>query len=278
MNYDNYIQKIVDLAPQIKDLLGEDYALTVSDTEKFLYYVPGIELNHKIQYGDPVKPGTLTHRCLKSGHRVVATAGSEMYGVPYMGKVTCIRDQSNTIMGTLGFWLPTSRVEKVKLMSENMVSAVNQILSYATNLSAAAEELASTVQTVNSNTQKMLNDVNNTDGILQLINEVSSQTHLLGLNAAIEAARAGDQGKGFNVVAEEIRKLASRTNTSVKDIKEIIAVIKSHIEALAGQISDISAVTEEQAASSQDIIGFIHQMDEITGELKALAEDLVKKQ
>ncbi len=124
----------------------------------------------------------------------------------------------------------------------------------------------------------MLNDVNNTDGILQLINEVSSQTHLLGLNAAIEAARAGDQGKGFNVVAEEIRKLASRTNTSVKDIKEIIAVLKGHIEALAGQISDISAVTEEQAASSQDIIGFIQQMDEITAELKDLAEDLAKKQ
>jgi len=274
----NYMQKVVDLAPQIKELLGEDFAVTVTDTEKFLCYIPGIDLDHKIKAGDTVNPGTLSHRCLQSGRRVVATAGSEMFGFPYMGKVTCIKDESSSVVGTLGFWLPTSRVEKVKLMSDKMVTAVSQIMSYATNLSAAAEELASTVQTVNSNTQQMLNDVNNTDGILQLINEVSSQTHLLGLNAAIEAARAGDQGKGFNVVAEEIRKLASRTNTSVKDIKEIIAVLKGHIEALAGQISDISAVTEEQAASSQDIIGFIQQMDEITAELKDLAEDLAKKQ
>ncbi len=277
MDYNSFMQRVVELAPYLKEALGEEYAVTVSDTEKFLYYVPGSELDHKLKAGDPVKPGTLTHRCLESRQRVVATAGSELYGFPYMGKVTCIRDQSRNVVGTVGFWLPTTRVEKVRQMSEKMVAAVSQIMSYITNLSASAEELASTVQNINSNTQQMLKDVNNTDGILQLINEVSSQTHLLGLNAAIEAARAGDQGKGFNVVAEEIRKLASRTNTSVKDIKEIISVIKGHIEELAAQISDISALTEEQAASSQGVIGYIQQLDEITGELKNLAAELVKK-
>lgn len=278
MSNENFMQKIVELAPFLKEVLGEDYVVTVSDTEKFLCYIPGNELDHKIKAGDPVKPGTLTHKCLEAGKRLVATAGSQMFGFPYMGKATCIRDESNKIVGTLGFWLPTTRVEKLKDMSEKMVAAVGQISAYTTNLSASAEQLASTVQNINSNTQHMLSDVNNTDGILQLINEVSSQTHLLGLNAAIEAARAGDQGRGFNVVAEEIRKLASRTNTSVKDIKEIISIIKSHIEALASQISEISAVTEEQAASSQGVMGYINDLDGITGELKELAEEMVKKQ
>lgn len=278
MNNENYLKRVVDLAPQLKEVLGEDYAVTVSDKEGFIIYIPGIELDHKIKLGDPIKPGTVTYRCLESGQRVVATAGSEIYGVPYMGKVSCIRDEANNIVGTLGFWLPITHTEKVRDMSGQMVSAVNQISAFTTNLSAAAQQLASTVQTINSNTQEMLNDVNNTDGILQLINEVSSQTHLLGLNAAIEAARAGDQGRGFNVVAEEIRKLAARTNTSVKDIKEIITVIKGHIENLATQISEVSAVTEEQAASSQGVIAFVDKLDEIAAELKELAKELVKKQ
>ncbi|MCL6612336.1 MAG: chemotaxis protein [Peptococcaceae bacterium] len=213
----------------------------------------------------------MTHRCLEAGRRLVTTADSKLYGVPYIGTITCVRDESNNIVGTLGLSLPTTNIEKLNSMAEKMASSIGQIMNYATNLSAAAEELASTVQNINSNTQQMLKDVNNTDGILQLINDVSSQTHLLGLNAAIEAARAGDQGRGFNVVAEEIRKLASRTNTSVKDIKEIIAVIKSHIEALAVQISEIAAVTEEQAATSMSVMNSIQDIEGVADALKDLA-------
>lgn len=274
----NHIDKFIQAAPVLKEVLGEDYAITVSDNEKFLFYIPGAELDHKIKSGDAVTPGTVTYRCLKEGKRLVVMAGSEKFGFPYMGRITCIKDEQNNVVGTLGFWLPVTLVEKIKELSEKLVSAVTEISSHTTNLSASAEQLSSTVQTINSNTHAMLKDVHNTDGILQLINEVSSQTHLLGLNAAIEAARAGDQGRGFNVVAEEIRKLASRTNTSVKDIKEIIGLIKGHIEELATQISEISAVSEEQAASSQSVMTFIENLEAISTELKSFSVELVKKQ
>lgn len=274
----HYVESAIKLAPLLKEVVGEEYAITVSDTERFLVYIPGLELNHKIKSGDPVTPGTVTYRCLKEGKRLVVMAGSETFGFPYMGKVVCIRDEQNNIAGTLGFWLPVTLVEKVKDLSDKLVSAISEISAHTTNLSASAEQLSSTVQTINLNTHEMQKDVHNTDGILQLINEVSSQTHLLGLNAAIEAARAGDQGRGFNVVAEEIRKLASRTNTSVKDIKEIIGLIKGHIEELATQISEISAVSEEQAASSQSVMSFIQNLERLSGDLKTLSEELVKKQ
>lgn len=274
MKYDSYMQMIVEITPILRELLGDEYAITVSDTEKFLFYGPGKVLNHKIQPGDLVKQGSMTHRSLESGKRLTAKADSKLYGVPYMGTVICLRDESNNIVGTLGLTVPTTQLEKMVNMSEKLVVAVNQISSNAINLTASAEELASSVQVINTNTQQMLNDVKNTDSILQLINEVASQTHLLGLNAAIEAARAGEQGRGFNVVAEEIRKLAGRTNTSVKDIKEIIGVIKKHIEAMAAQITEIADVTGEQSAAAQEVVGFVEDLEGIGEALKQLAGEL----
>lgn len=278
MSSGSYMQKYIEVAPVLKEVLGKEYAISVTDTECFICYIPGAELNHNLSPGAPVNPGTITHRCIQEGKRIVALNGSEMFGFPYMGKVVCVRDEKNNAVGTLGFWLPTTRVEDMNTMSEKLYGAVGQILSYTTNLSASAEELASTVQTINGNTHKMQEDVNNTDSILHLINEVSSQTHLLGLNAAIEAARAGDQGRGFNVVAEEIRKLAGKTNTSVKDIKDIINILKGHIEAVAVQISEISAVAEEQAATSQSVISFIQEIEQFSVTLKKLSSELVENQ
>lgn len=269
------IQLLIKIAPLLRELLGEEYVITISDTEKFVFYSPGIKLNQKIKPGDFIKTGSMTYRCIESGKRQTARVGNEIYGVPYMGTVICIRDDSNNVVGTMGVAIPTILVEKMNDMSEKLVTGVNQVLSNTTMLSASAEELSSTVQTINSNTQQMLNDVKNTDSILKLINEVASQTHLLGLNAAIEAARAGNQGRGFNVVAEEIRKLAARTNTSVKNIKEVIGVIKDHIEAQAVQISEISAVAEEQASFSQVLMNFVLNLEDMGADLKQIAKELV---
>ncbi|QUH25248.1 methyl-accepting chemotaxis protein [Serpentinicella alkaliphila] len=67
------------------------------------------------------------------------------------------------------------------------------------------------------------------DTILRYIKEISDETNLLGLNAAIEAAKAGDQGKGFSVVAERIRKLSKETTSVVVNIKNILDSISSSV-------------------------------------------------
>ncbi|GBF34713.1 methyl-accepting chemotaxis protein [Desulfocucumis palustris] len=267
-------EEYVIMAKTAKNLLGNEAAIALSDREKYYYYEPGVSLDHKAKAGDPIKTGTITHQVLQTGKRVTAKVPLEksQYGVAYMAMIAPIIAPDGEVIGTLGAFQPTSIQDDLREDSDKLENSLEMISQTVSNLSAGSQQLAATATNLSGQTNVISENVKKTDIILNLIKGIASQTHLLGLNAAIEAARAGDQGRGFNVVAEEIRKLANSTTNSVKEIADTLSLVTISVSELSEQIYQIAAVSEEQSASVEEISSSVNDILNMSKELSLLAE------
>lgn len=166
------------------------------------------------------------------------------------------------------------RAQQAQASADQTRDQSRQGSSVVRNTANEMRAIASKVRDSAEMTRKLGERSQAIDSIVGTIRDIADQTNLLALNAAIEAARAGEQGRGFAVVADEVRKLAERTSQSTQQIGGLIATIRSEIEVVVGDMQSGEVQMESGVALAEQAQSAIDAISNNANEINQLVHDI----
>ncbi|MBE7681966.1 MULTISPECIES: methyl-accepting chemotaxis protein [Paenibacillus] len=272
----NVVDALLKVMPYISLILREPAGLTVYDHEKVLYAVANERFNLGFEKGEPLLDDYKNFTALTNGREPSLTKlPPEVYGIELDILNIPIFDDNNEVVAIFCISYDQSNQNQLEAIIQENQSINSNLVEMVQHVAAHAEELQATSEQILENTRLAVQNSAEINKVAGFIREVSEQTNLLGLNAAIEAARVGEAGAGFGVVASEVRKLSVDAKQATTDIDASLKDVQQVIKQMEVEVSQIAASSQEQATLVSSFTDVIEKLNETGDRMKMLADQLI---
>lgn len=272
----NLLDALVSSAPLMSKYLQQDVAISISNTEEYIALFETETLKFPFKEGSSIKESGyegLLEQLAKTKGSITTIVPKELTGsVPIKSVVSPIIENGK-LLGYYSVSINIEKEQKVENSSAVMENSIDSISSAIHSISEAAMQMEHMMQTIEKEYSNAENSIIEGSKAVQMIAKISSQSKLLGLNAAIEASRVGSVGSGFAVVATEMRKLADESRTITENVFHSLDAIHKSISEVVDLIKSAKDISIEQHSATNQLTKNIDDVQIQANQLVSLAKE-----
>lgn len=260
-NEKTIIQNLIQVAPYIPLFIDEPVSVAITNTTGFVFNQPCPEIPVKCELGAPFLPDSTPLMVIQSGCRTVREVPAKVYGIPFKSYAIPLKEDGE-VVGCLMIAKSIEMINNVKEAISSLAEEVGQVAVSVNEVTEGVQMTSESNAMMHELMGSLLEETERMNKILGVINKLSNSTKILGLNASIEAGRAGAAGKGFSVVAREIERLSNNTTDSAKEIGNMIGGIEGKVNDIGEKSKETTDSFTQQAAALEEISATMENLNE----------------
>lgn len=266
------VQSLIELSKEIHELMPFAQ-LSITNTEMYVHAIPGADFYlEAFDAGHTFPEGSIAKETVTTG-KVVTRMGNKQLtgGIPYQGTGIPLFENGE-LVGAMCVFYATSNREAVQNAAEDMTATVQELHVTLETFRSSMQALFQVAEVMEQDSVQMSDSSAHIRDMTDFIAEVSAQTKLLGLNAAIEAAHAKEYGAGFSVIAAEVRRLSERVTQSVTEVKGMTDTLVGTVNQVQNQIKDVFGRIQEGYAATETFSQVSLQLLDLGERLQELSQ------